>query len=170
MFPILCCGDRKRVRIVLAVLIFSVFASLSSAQTDNWVGTSGEIVLYTFDGIHGSYPTTLIEDAAGDLYGVTLFGGNSACNGGCGVIFKLSNSTGHWIETVIHSFTGGTTDMHHGPSSSTHKEIYSESPAPGVPVASASPLKCPLFPSVAGDSKLFTPFPHSVPMVLLLST
>jgi hypothetical protein len=42
MFPSLCCGDRKHVRIVLAVLVFSVFASLASAQTDNWVGTSGK--------------------------------------------------------------------------------------------------------------------------------
>jgi hypothetical protein len=41
MFPTLCCGDRKRVRVGLAVLVFSVFASLASAQTDNWVGPSG---------------------------------------------------------------------------------------------------------------------------------
>ncbi len=67
-----------------------------------------ETVLYTFDGTHGGYPTTLIEGADGDFYGVTLFGGNPNCNGGCGVIFKLSRSTGLWIETVIHSFTGGT--------------------------------------------------------------
>ncbi len=42
MFPSLCCGDRKCVRVVLAALVFSVFANLASAQTDNWVGTSGK--------------------------------------------------------------------------------------------------------------------------------
>ena len=41
MFPSLFSGDRKRIRILLALLIFSVFASLASAQTDNWVGPSG---------------------------------------------------------------------------------------------------------------------------------
>ena len=41
MFPSLCCGDRTGIRIGLAVLVFSVFASLASAQTDDWVGTSG---------------------------------------------------------------------------------------------------------------------------------
>jgi len=41
MFPSLCRGDHKCVRIVLAVLSFSVFASVASAQTDNWVGSSG---------------------------------------------------------------------------------------------------------------------------------
>ncbi|HTS35843.1 MAG TPA: hypothetical protein VMH04_09240 [Candidatus Solibacter sp.] len=41
MLPSLSCGNRKCVRIVLLLLIFSVFGSLASAQTDNWVGTSG---------------------------------------------------------------------------------------------------------------------------------
>lgn len=84
----------------LAIVAFALTFATSAWSQDI------ETVLYTFDGTHGSYPTTLIENAAGDFYGVALFGGNSACNGGCGVIFKLSNSTGHWIETVIHKFTG----------------------------------------------------------------
>jgi len=41
MLPSLCCGDRKFVRIVLAVLVFFVFASLASAQTDTWTGNAG---------------------------------------------------------------------------------------------------------------------------------
>jgi len=41
MFPSLCCGDWKYVRIVLAVLVFSVFATLASAQTDTWIGNAG---------------------------------------------------------------------------------------------------------------------------------
>jgi hypothetical protein len=41
MLPSLCCGDRKFVRIVLAVLVFSIFATLASAQTDTWTGITG---------------------------------------------------------------------------------------------------------------------------------
>jgi uncharacterized repeat protein (TIGR03803 family) len=49
----------------------------------------------------------LIRDAAGNLYGTTLFGGGTHnCNSGdCGVVFKL-DTTGK--ETVLHTFTGGT--------------------------------------------------------------
>jgi uncharacterized repeat protein (TIGR03803 family) len=42
---------------------------------------------------------------AGNLYGTTVFGGiSSACNGSCGVVFKLGPSG---KETVLHNFTGG---------------------------------------------------------------
>jgi uncharacterized repeat protein (TIGR03803 family) len=69
-----------------------------------------ETILYTFDGTHGSGPGSLIEDSAGNFYGTTQFGGNPAnCSPvGCGVIFKISHSTGSWVETVIHAFSGGT--------------------------------------------------------------
>jgi uncharacterized repeat protein (TIGR03803 family) len=48
----------------------------------------------------------LVRDSAGNLYGVTVFGGGShSCNGGdCGVVFKLDTSG---KETVLHAFTGG---------------------------------------------------------------
>lgn len=48
----------------------------------------------------------LVQDAAGNLYGTTSWGGSSPCyeNEGCGVVFKL-DPEGH--ETVLHSFTGG---------------------------------------------------------------
>ena len=46
----------------------------------------------------------MIEDATGDFYGTTKFGGGSSvCAGGCGTVFKLS-PTG--TETVLYSFTG----------------------------------------------------------------
>jgi hypothetical protein len=50
-------------------------------------------------------------DAAGNLYGTTYRGGGlSDCDGsGCGAAFRLSPvANGHWKETVLHSFTGGT--------------------------------------------------------------
>jgi uncharacterized repeat protein (TIGR03803 family) len=49
----------------------------------------------------------LIMDASGNLYGVTFSGGSSsACSSGCGVVFKLTNKSGAWTETVLHSFNG----------------------------------------------------------------
>lgn len=72
-----------------------------------------ETVLHTFSGnADGSLPFAgLAFDSAGNLYGTTYRGGDlSGCDGyGCGVAFKLSPvSDGHWKETVLHSFTGGT--------------------------------------------------------------
>ncbi|HZQ25292.1 MAG TPA: choice-of-anchor tandem repeat GloVer-containing protein [Terriglobales bacterium] len=66
--------------------------------------SSNLTVLYTFRGAaDGSFPdASLIRDAAGNLYGTTLGGGNKACN--CGVVFKLDPSGN---EAVLHRFTGG---------------------------------------------------------------
>jgi uncharacterized repeat protein (TIGR03803 family) len=45
-------------------------------------------------------------DSAGNLYGVTPYGGGIGCGGaGCGVIYKVTPSRS---ETLLHSFTGGT--------------------------------------------------------------
>ena len=49
--------------------------------------------------------TTLTFDAAGNLYGTTLYGGTN----NVGVVFKLTpQSNGSWNETVLHSFGSGT--------------------------------------------------------------
>ncbi len=71
--------------------------------------TSGnETVLYNFSGgTDGWLPNTfLTRDRAGNLYGVTVNGGNSAdCAGnGCGVVFKLDVRL---QETPVYTFTGG---------------------------------------------------------------
>lgn len=69
-----------------------------------------ETVLHSFNGPDGAYPSgSLIVDALGNLYGVTLGGGASdLCSpSGCGTVFKL-DTTG--TLTVLHSFTGGTSD------------------------------------------------------------
>jgi uncharacterized repeat protein (TIGR03803 family) len=77
------------------------------------VDKNGEHTLYEFqDGSDGASPAaSLISDAAGNLYGTTVLGGDLNCNlspgnpPGCGVAFKLT-PTGQ--ETVLHSFTGST--------------------------------------------------------------
>jgi len=66
-----------------------------------------ETILHTFSGgtNDGKYPTytSLLMDAEGNLYGVTEEGGSA--DGG--ILYKLSK-TGKL--TILHSFTGGTTD------------------------------------------------------------
>lgn len=50
----------------------------------------------------------LAMDNEGTIYGTTTYGGDATCN--CGVVFKLSNATGVWVETVLHTFLGGSND------------------------------------------------------------
>jgi uncharacterized repeat protein (TIGR03803 family) len=73
------------------------------------LNTSGKLaVRYAFKGrADGGVPSAdLVQDAAGNLYGASGFGGNlNDCSGqGCGVLFKLDP---HGKEIVLHTFTGG---------------------------------------------------------------
>jgi uncharacterized repeat protein (TIGR03803 family) len=69
--------------------------------------TSGgtETVLYSFAGkSDGMSPnTSLTEDGTGNLYGTTMYGGNTAdCGGnGCGTVFKLATDG---AKTILHAF------------------------------------------------------------------
>ena len=67
--------------------------------------TGRESVLYAFTGASdGAFPEgALIRDAAGNLYGTTVAGGNESCGAGCGIVFKLDPAG---RETILHSFTG----------------------------------------------------------------
>lgn len=73
-------------------------------------GIWAETTLYTFaGGADGSSPryTSLIVDDAGNLYGVTEFGGNASG----GTVFELSpQAGGGWTETVLYAFAGGASD------------------------------------------------------------
>jgi uncharacterized repeat protein (TIGR03803 family) len=71
------------------------------------VSNRKEQVLYSFGGKpDGAGPEgSLIVDRAGNLYGVTGFGGTFDC----GSIFELSpNTDGSWTEQVLYSFRGTT--------------------------------------------------------------
>src|ERR1035441_332430 len=74
-----------------------------------------ETVLYSFcsqaNCTDGYQPWAgLIFDAAGNLYGTTVYGGtaDTTCSY-CGTVFELTpNGSGGWTETVLHSFGDGT--------------------------------------------------------------
>ena len=76
-----------------------------SRTPNGWAHT----VLYSFTGgADGGEPYKGVTlDREGNLYGTAVTGGSGSCEGGCGVVYKLSNTGGTWTQTVVHAFTGG---------------------------------------------------------------
>jgi uncharacterized repeat protein (TIGR03803 family) len=69
-------------------------------------GHSAPTTLWSFTGgADGGYPVAgLISDAAGDLFGTTIYGGAN----GAGAVFEIANTgTGYSAPTTLWSFTGG---------------------------------------------------------------
>jgi uncharacterized repeat protein (TIGR03803 family) len=64
-----------------------------------------QVWLHSFNGKNGRQPMAgLLRDAAGNLYGTTVEGGDTTCFSlGCGTVFKM-DTTGK--ETVLHEFSG----------------------------------------------------------------
>jgi uncharacterized repeat protein (TIGR03803 family) len=84
-----------------------------SRSGNSWI----EKVIHIFrGGSDGALPelASLGIDGNGNLYGTTMFGGTGACNSqglkGCGVVFRLAQSNGSWVENVIHMFPGSGED------------------------------------------------------------
>src|SRR5213595_1509608 len=76
-----------------------------SGMPNGWEHT----VLYSFTGgADGGEPYKGVTiDRRGNLYGTAVTGGSGGCEGGCGVVYKLTKSGVTWHQTVIHAFTGG---------------------------------------------------------------
>src|SRR6059036_3536982 len=93
-------------------------------------------VLYSFTGgADGGEPYKGVTlDGEGNLYGTAVTGGSGSCEGGCGVVYKLTNSEGTWTQTVIHAFTGG--DDGSGPGARVtidrNGDIYGMTPTGGT--------------------------------------
>jgi uncharacterized repeat protein (TIGR03803 family) len=88
--------------------VFSLRPPASVCRSTSCLWT--EAVLFRFGFGAGSLPTGDITfDAAGNIYGTTLSGGDySHCGGlGCGTVYQLTLSGGVWTENILHSFTDG---------------------------------------------------------------
>ena len=91
-------------------------------------------VLYNFTGgADGGEPYKGVTlDAQGNLLGTAVTGGGGSCEGGCGVVFKLTNSGGIWTQTVIHAFTGADGSGPGSPVSiDKHGNVFGTTPTGG---------------------------------------
>ncbi len=94
---------RTRTLIYKLCALAAVIA-LAALQTGGTHAASTAVVLHSFDDFDGAYPSTdLVRDAGGNLYGMTVLGGDF----GSGTVFQLAPSGSGWTETVLHSFTSG---------------------------------------------------------------
>lgn len=89
--------------LIFAALCAATFPLSANAKT---------VAIHHFNGRDGTSPEgPMLRDSAGNLYGVTSYGGKSDD----GVVFELSPPAiggGKWTETVLHSFAGGTDGLH----------------------------------------------------------
>lgn len=78
---------------------------LTPGSNDKWT----ETILHSFDESDGAIPSGSVTlDPAGNLYGLTYFGGDGGCSvqgvNGCGTVFELVAANGKWREKVLRSF------------------------------------------------------------------
>src|SRR5215475_4119767 len=97
---------RARLSRIVAITLVTL-ASLASAA----YAASRERVLHVFKGKPGKYPTSsLVFDAAGNLYGTTSEGGTQTCSDyglpGCGIVFKLTPTSKGWKYSILYRFKG----------------------------------------------------------------
>ncbi len=88
-----------RFKLSFAILAVTLLVSSSWATTEQ--------ALYSFNNTDGGLPASgVIFDAAGNLYGMTPYGGNENCTGGCGTVFELTPAAGgRWTHKVLHFFS-----------------------------------------------------------------
>ena len=102
-----------------------------SPSANGWTHT----VLYSFTGgADGGEPYKGVTlDSAGNLYGTAVTGGTGPCEGGCGVVYQLTRSSGGWIQKVIHNFTGADGSGPGSPVSfDVHGNLYGMTPTGGT--------------------------------------
>src|SRR5258708_15507396 len=96
-------------RMIARISRMAIFAAALMCAGNAYAGTFTVIHPFTGGVDGGTSYSNLIPDAAGNLYGTTVWGGSSNCQNGCGVVFELSPAAGGgYTETTIHTFLGGT--------------------------------------------------------------
>ena len=80
---------------------------LKPTSNGSWTKTT----LHTFgqfqDGNYSAYPSNLVTDSLGNIYGSVAYGGSQNCSAGCGFVFELSPQGEQWLFSPIYGFTGG---------------------------------------------------------------
>jgi uncharacterized repeat protein (TIGR03803 family) len=100
-------GKKLFVALTVALAVFT----LTTLMTGTRAAAQTETVLYGFNsnGVGGDYPSGVVFDTAGNLYGTTVYGGSGLCpllDGGCGTVWELSpNGSGGWTKKTLHNFT-----------------------------------------------------------------
>ena len=89
--------------IARTILAFAAAIAITALLTTRALAWN-ETILYSFAGPPDGYTPafSLSEDAAGNFYGMTVWGGAY----GGGTAFELSLQDGVWVETILHSFGG----------------------------------------------------------------
>jgi hypothetical protein len=101
-------------------LLLAVALALTVPASAEWK----EKVLYSFQGgTDGSIPAGgVIFEKEGNLYGLTIYGGSTACPPGwCGTFYQLSpppQKGGKWTETILYVFKGHNQNDGSSPSGS----------------------------------------------------
>jgi len=96
--------------------VFRISPPLTVCKNVNSVLCSwSETVMHRFTGTpDGEAPEANVTfGEAGNIFGTTRFGGNTNCTQvpyGCGTVFKMTHSSGGWIESVLYSFGQGKED------------------------------------------------------------
>jgi uncharacterized repeat protein (TIGR03803 family) len=76
-------------------------------------GGWSEVLLHNFgqSSTDGVLPNGVVADAAGNLYGTTVYGGTEKCEIiNCGTVFKMTKKNGHWVEEVLYNFQNNGSD------------------------------------------------------------
>jgi uncharacterized repeat protein (TIGR03803 family) len=93
-----------QVRMQMPRLLSGVITAIVIGSTQAADAHVRETVLHSFSGPDGAAALYgVIADAARNLYGTTVFGGND----GVGVVFELAPEQGGYSETVLYTFSGG---------------------------------------------------------------
>src|ERR1039458_7162610 len=83
-------GRAAGAALALAIMLVPAVLATGSAQAQTYT----ESVLHTFTGPPdgAALQEGAVQDAEGNLYGTTFYGGDSACNTpyGCGTVYKLA--------------------------------------------------------------------------------
>jgi hypothetical protein len=87
----------------ILALVFACTTSASAQYTEN-------MLLYFSGNNYGAYPSNLVRDSSGNFYTAVQTVPNKDCDDGqsCGAVIKVApNSSGHYTESIIHTFAPG---------------------------------------------------------------